>query len=80
MVEIRVPSYTIATNGRLITKKRISRVIEMSDPSNEDTSQIDRELIAHDLERIAKLARNLHQPDTADEISALATKLRKPPE
>jgi hypothetical protein len=52
----------------------------MSDPSNEDTTQIDRELIAHDLERIAKLARNLHQPDIADEISALATKLRKPPE
>lgn len=52
----------------------------MSDPSNEDTSQIDRELIAHDLERIAKLARNLHQPDIADEISALSSKLRKPPE
>lgn len=52
----------------------------MSDPSNEDTTQIDRELIAHDLERIAKLARNLHQPDTADEISALASKLRKPAE
>ena len=52
----------------------------MSDPSTEDTTQIDRELIAHDLERIAKLARNLHQLDTADEISALATKLRKPAE
>jgi hypothetical protein len=52
----------------------------MSDPSNEDTSQIDRELIAHDLERIAKMARNLKQTDVATEIGALVAKLRRPAE
>jgi hypothetical protein len=52
----------------------------MSDPSNEDTTQIDRELIAHDLERIAKLARNLKQTDVATEIGALVAKLRRPAE
>lgn len=48
----------------------------MSDPSNEDTTQIDRELIAKDLERIAKLARNLNQTNIAEEISALAAKAK----
>jgi hypothetical protein len=48
----------------------------MSDPSNEDTSQIDRELIAKDLERTAKLARNLNQINIAEEISALAAKAK----
>ena len=41
---------------------------------------IDRELIAHDLERTAKLARNLKQTDIAEEIIALVAKLRKPAE
>jgi len=51
-----------------------------SNTGDEDTTQIDRELIAHDLERIASLARNLRQPDIAEQITALAGQLRKPVE
>lgn len=50
----------------------------MSDPSNEDTTQIDRELIANDLDTVAKLAGRLGYPDMATEIGALAAKYRKP--
>lgn len=52
----------------------------MSDPSNEDTTQIDHELIANDLENVAKLAGRLGYPDMATEIGALVAKYRKPAE
>ena len=50
----------------------------MSDPSNEDTTQIDREMIANDLERVAKTAGRLGYTDMATEIGALVAKYRKP--
>lgn len=50
----------------------------MSEPINEDTTQIDRELIAKDLESVAKLAGRLGYPDMATEIGALVAKYRKP--
>lgn len=50
----------------------------MSDPSNEDTTQIDREMIANDLETVAKTAGRLGYPDMATEIGALVAKYRKP--
>ena len=52
----------------------------MPDPTDEDTTQIDRELIANELERTAKLAGHLKQTETAMEIGALVAKLRKPVE
>ena len=52
----------------------------MSDPSNEDTTQIDRELIANDLDTVAKLAGRLGYPEMATEIGALVAKYRKPAE
>lgn len=50
----------------------------MSDLSNEDTTQMDRELIANDLETVARLAGRLGYPDIASEIGALVAKYRKP--
>lgn len=52
----------------------------MPDPSNEDTTQIDRNLIANDLEVVAKTAGRLGYPDMATEIGALVAKYRKPVE
>lgn len=52
----------------------------MPEPTDEDTTQIDRELIANELERVAKLAGRLQQTETAIEIGALMAKLRKPVE
>ena len=48
------------------------------DPTDEDTTQIDRELIANELETVAKLAGRLGYPDIATEIGALVAKYRKP--
>lgn len=50
----------------------------MPDPSSEDTTQIDRELIANDLDTVAKLAGRLGYPDMATEIGALVAKYRRP--
>ena len=52
----------------------------MPELGDEDLTQIERELIAEDLDRTAKLARNLGQPGIAEDISALAAKLRRPAE
>ena len=49
----------------------------MGTPENEDTTQIDRELIASDLETVAKLAGRLGYPDMATEIGALVAKYRR---
>lgn len=43
---------------------------------DEDTAKIDLELIANDLEKVAKLAGRLNQTDTATEIGALVAKVR----
>jgi len=50
----------------------------MPEPGDEDTTQIDHELIANELERTAKLAGRLGYPDIATEIGALVAKYRKP--
>jgi hypothetical protein len=44
---------------------------------DEDTTDMDRELIAAELERVAKLARRLNRPDLAEKIAALAADARK---
>lgn len=49
----------------------------MPEPGDEDTTQIDREMIANDLEVIAKSAGRLGYPDMATEIGALVAKYRK---
>ena len=65
----------------MLTPSGNAVMVSMSkDTTDEDTTTIDRELIAHDLERTAKLARNLKQTDIAEEIIALVAKLRKPAE
>jgi len=51
----------------------------MSEPTDEDTTQIDRELIAKELVRTAKLAKRLGYPEVADEIEGLATTYRGKP-
>ena len=49
----------------------------MPEPGDEDTTKIDIELIANDLEVVAKLAGNLNQTDIATEIGALVAKYRE---
>lgn len=49
----------------------------MSEPADENTSKIDIELIARDLEAVAKLAGRLNQTDIATEIGALVAKYRE---
>lgn len=49
----------------------------MPDPTDEDTTKIDLELIASELDRVAKLAGNLKQTDIATEIGALVAKYRE---
>ena len=48
------------------------------EPGDEDTTQIDHELIANDLDTVAKLVGRLGYPDMATEIGALVAKYRKP--
>lgn len=52
----------------------------MPDPTDEDTTQLDRELITNELDRTAKLAGRLGYPEIATEIGALVAKYRKPVE
>jgi hypothetical protein len=47
------------------------------EPGDEDTTQIDRELIANELERTAKLAGRLNQIELATEIGYIVSKIRK---
>jgi len=49
----------------------------MAEPTDEDTSKIDIELIANDLEKVAKTAGRLKQTDMATEIGALVAKYRE---
>ena len=49
----------------------------MPEPGDEDTTQIAREMIAHDLERVAKTAGRLGYTEMATEIGALVAKYRK---
>lgn len=49
----------------------------MPEPGDEDTSDMDREMIAKDLEVVAKSASRLGYPDMATEIGALVAKYRK---
>jgi len=49
----------------------------MPEPGDEDTTKIDIELIADELERTAKLAGRLKQTDIATEIGALVAKYRE---
>jgi len=49
----------------------------MAQPGDEDTTKIDIELIADELERTAKLAGRLKQTDIATEIGALVAKYRE---
>lgn len=51
----------------------------MTKAGDEDTTQIDRELIASDLDTVAKLAGRLGYPDMATEIGALVAKYRRAP-
>ena len=52
----------------------------MPEPGDEDTTQLDHQLIANELETVAALARRLGYPEIATEIGALVAKYRKPVE
>lgn len=47
-------------------------------PHDEDTTDIDRELIANDLTAVANMAGKLNMPDVATKIGAIIADLRKP--
>lgn len=49
----------------------------MSDPPDENTTKIDLELVARELEAAAKLAGRLKLTDQATEIGALVSKYRE---
>lgn len=49
----------------------------MAEPTDEDTSKIDIELIANDLEKVARLAGRFNLTDQATEIGALVAKYRE---
>lgn len=68
-----------ATGGLVIrNNSEHERFICMTQSGDEDTTQIDRELIANDLDTVAKLAGRLGYPDMATEIGALVAKYRRP--
>ena len=48
----------------------------MPEPGDEDTTQLDHQLIANELDTVAKLAGHLGYPEIATEIGALAEKVR----
>lgn len=68
---------TDAARAEMVGFVRKNRIHLVED---EDTTQIDHELIANDLETVAKLAGRLGYPDMATEIGALAAKYRKAPD
>lgn len=61
----------------IVAWRPIKEVQVMADSTDEDTSKIDIELIANDLEKVARLAGRFNLTDQATEIGALVAKYRE---